>query len=85
MATFRGKTRRENGPIRQIQCVQKNLDHIEVRLVTGRQLTLEEEEKVREFMLSRLGCPSKLTFTYHDEIPRSASGKYEDFLSEVGT
>ncbi len=53
--------------------------------MTERQLTFEEEEKVWEWMLSRLGYPSKLTFTYHDEIPRSAGGKYKVFWSEVGT
>ena len=53
--------------------------------MTDRPLTFEEEENVREWMLKRLGFPFKLTFTYHDEIPRSASGKFEDFMSEIGT
>lgn len=75
----------ELAPIRQHQFVQKTLETIEARFVTERELTPEEEQKLREHILSRLPCPFELTFTYHDEIPRGAGGKYEDFLSEVAT
>ena len=70
-------------PIRQHQFVQQDLENIEGRLVAERELTPEEESKLRESILSKLGYPFKLTFTYHEEIPRGASGKYEDFVSMV--
>lgn len=36
-----------------------------------------------ELVRERLAYPFKLIHTYHDEIPRSAGGKYEDFYSEI--
>lgn len=70
-------------PIRQYQFVQKTLELIEVKLVALRQVTADEEDKLREIIIARLGYPFELTFTYHDDIPRSAGGKYEDFMSEI--
>ncbi len=73
----------EVAPVSQLQFVQKTPEHIEVRLVVLRGLTGGEEEKLKELIWSRLGHPFALTFTYLDEIPRSAGGKYEDFVSEL--
>ena len=70
-------------PIRQFQCVQKSLDHMEARLVTARELSPEEEDKVREEILSSLGHPFEVTLVYCDEIPRNAGGKFEEFQSEL--
>lgn len=83
--SFGTRTFPDIAPIAQHQFVQKSLETIEAKLVTKRSLTAEEEEKLRAHILSRLPFPFKLIFTYHDEIPRSAGGKYEDFLSEVST
>ena len=71
-------------PVRQAQLVQRSVHEIEVRLVVGRDLTGDEEERLRKVILEYLGHPFTLRFTYVDEIPRSASGKFEDFLSLVG-
>ncbi len=70
-------------PVRQAQLVQRSVHEIEVRLVVGRDLTGDEEERLRKVILEYLGHPFTLRFTYVDEIPRSASGKFEDFLSLV--
>ncbi len=70
-------------PIRQAQLVQRSVHDIDVRLVVARALTAEEEERLKSVILRYLGHPFRLGFTYMDEIPRSASGKYEDFLSLV--
>lgn len=70
-------------PVRQCQFVQKSLDTIEVRLVPLRELTGEEEDKLRTTIQDHLGHPFELVFTYHDEIPRGAGGKFEDFKSEI--
>ena len=70
-------------PIRQAQLVQRSVHDIDVRLVVARPLTAEEEERLKSVILEYLGHPFTLGFTYVDEIPRSAGGKYEDFLSLV--
>jgi len=69
----------------QFQVVQKSLSEIEVALVVARALTADEEETLRTLILKNLGHPFNLTFSYRDEIPLLASGKYEDFRSEIVT
>ncbi|MEE8213348.1 MAG: phenylacetate--CoA ligase family protein, partial [Alphaproteobacteria bacterium] len=70
-------------PVRQVQLVQRSVHDIDVRLVVARALTGDEEERLKSVILEYLGHPFTLRFTYVDEIPRSASGKYEDFLSVI--
>ncbi len=70
-------------PVRQVQLVQRSVHDIDVRLVVARALTGDEEERLKSVILEYLGHPFTLRFTYVDEIPRSASGKYEDFLSAI--
>ena len=70
-------------PIRQVQLVPRSVHDIDVRLVVARPLTAEEEERLKSVILEYLGHPFTLGFTYVDEIPRSAGGKYEDFVSVV--
>jgi phenylacetate-CoA ligase len=72
-------------PIRQYQIVQKSLETIEVRLVVLADLDDDQEERLRSLILDRLGHPFTLVFSYLDDIPRTASGKFEDFRSEIGT
>ena len=72
-------------PILQHQFIQRSLEHIEARLVVERPLTAEEEKALRAHLLGRLNHPFRLTFTYLDEMPRGAGGKFETFISEVGT
>ncbi|HJO73082.1 MAG: isochorismatase family protein [Rhodospirillales bacterium] len=70
-------------PVRQIQFIQRSLDEIAVKLAVERDLTELEEDGLRKLFLRRLGHPSKLRFICVDDIPRSAGGKYEDFVSEI--
>ena len=70
-------------PVRQYRMVQKSLEDIEVLLVLSRPVTREEEERLREITIRKLGYPFNIRFTYLDEIPRDPSGKFEDFRSEV--
>jgi phenylacetate-CoA ligase len=67
----------------QFQVVQKTLYDLEVKLVTRGPLSAESEEKLRDNLRKALGEHFSVRLTYHDAIPRSASGKYFDFLSEV--
>jgi len=71
-------------PVLQYQVVQKELDLIEVRLVTAAPLTPGQEDGVRRHLQSRLPPGLRLRLVYCDSIPRSAGGKFEDFVSEIG-
>ena len=70
-------------PVRQYQFVQKDLETIEARLAVERDLTEEEKEGLRDWVVAKLDHPFKVTFSFVDEIPRTASGKYRDFISEI--
>ena len=70
-------------PVTQFQMVQRSLEIIEMKLVTKRPLTSDEEGRLRTVVQKHLGHPFEIEFTYHDDIPRSASGKFEDFRSEL--
>ena len=67
----------------QHQVVQKSLAEIEVRLVARQPLNAAEEAAITEEIVEQLGHPFRVTFSYHDQIPRSPEGKYEDFRSEL--
>jgi len=68
-------------PIRQIQLVQHTPERIEAKLVTTRPMTAEERQFFISIAQNSLGYPFEIDITYHSEIPRSAGGKYEDFIS----
>jgi phenylacetate-CoA ligase len=70
--------------ILQFQYVQKSLDEIEYRIVTAARLTKEQEQQLRQFIIGNFGASFRVNITYHQEIPRSPSGKYEEFISELG-
>lgn len=69
--------------IRQFQVIQKDLKTLQVRLVTREPWSSAHETGLRLHLLSKLDHPFDLELVYLDEIPRSASGKFEDFKSEV--
>lgn len=75
----------EAAPIRQYQIVQKAFDLVEIRAVVSSPLSSAEEERVRKLVLGRLPVAMHMNFVYCDHIPRSAGGKFEDFISEVAT
>ena len=74
---------RNIAPIRQYQLVQKSLDLIEVRFVVDRQLNVAEEDQLRSVIQSALGHPFEIFFRYVDEMPKTAGGKFEEFISEI--
>ena len=73
----------ELAPIVQHQFVQKSLERIEARLVTERPLTRAEERSLRAYIQAALPCRFQIGFAYPAEIPRNASGKFENFVCEV--
>jgi len=70
-------------PFQQFQVIQRSLTALEVMLVTPRALGPEEEAVMRGYLEITLGHRFDVTFSYVEEIPRSAGGKFEDFKSEL--
>ena len=69
--------------VRQHQFVQKAPDLVEARLVTARPVSAQLKEKMARHMASHLPPGVRVEVVLVDEIPRSAGGKFQDFISEV--
>ena len=74
---------RETADIQQFQFIQTKLHTIEVHLVVGNMLSSEQENTLKKIIQQSLNYPFNLTFLYHNEIPRSTGGKFEDFISRL--
>lgn len=71
------------GPIQQLQVVQTAIDHVEVRVVVGRALTVTETDVLRHEFAAMLCFPDTITIAEVDQIPRAPNAKFEDFVSEL--
>ena len=72
---------REIAPIVQYQMIQEDREHIELRLVTERPLTQDEERTLTVHVQASLGHAFELRISYFDgEIPKGTNGKFEEFL-----
>jgi phenylacetate-CoA ligase len=67
--------------IEQFQLQQHALAHIELKLVVGAQLDVGQEQAIRDILARYLRFPGEIELSYHSSLPRSASGKFEDFIS----
>jgi len=65
--------------------MQQAIDKIEMRLVSDETLTLDQEQKLRQFIQKTLGHPFHITLTYHEQLQRNQGGKYEEFISAIET
>lgn len=76
---------REIAPIVQYQIVQHGLNDVEMRLVTETgPLRAEQEQRLAEVLREALRHPFPVRFSYFDgELPRTASGKFEEFVCLV--
>ena len=63
--------------------VQRTFDRIELRAVVRRPLTAEDEANIRRVLATAIGADFAIDIATCDAIERSASGKYEDFHSEL--
>ncbi|MGZ5791534.1 MAG: hypothetical protein ACXWI7_04800, partial [Croceibacterium sp.] len=71
-------------PILQFQIFQTEADLLEMRLVTGRPFTAEDEQLIVERTQRAIGHPFRLEFRYfEDRLPLPDSGKFEDFICLV--
>jgi len=73
----------EVAAIIQHQMVQTRIDQLELRIVVRRQLTDDETGFLRDVIQHNLGHPFPIDIVYVDAIPRTESGKFEDFRCEV--
>jgi phenylacetate-CoA ligase len=67
-------------PVLQHQFVQTACDRLELRIVAARPLTSGEEAALREHVTRRLPAPMQVDIRCCADIPRSAGGKFEDFV-----
>jgi len=75
---------REVAPIVQYQFIQHDPRDLEARFVAESPLTPKQEADLAAVISKVLGATFDLRFTYFpDRIPRSASGKYEEFICRV--
>ncbi|MBE0625691.1 MAG: phenylacetate--CoA ligase family protein [Burkholderiales bacterium] len=75
---------REIAPIRQFQFIQRELETIEVRLVSDAPLCANEEQQIGDLVRKALDFPFELQFVYFSEqIPRGPGGKFEEFVCEL--
>ena len=70
-------------PINQFQLAQVAADRVEARLVPERPLTEAEQTEISTHLAERLPGTVTVLLKFLDEIPRSAGGKYEDFVNET--
>ncbi len=70
-------------PVTQFQIAQPAPDRLEARIVARGAFGTAEEARLLERLHARLPAAYQISFSYHDEIPRSRSGKYMDFKSEL--
>lgn len=73
----------ELAPLVRYQFIQVAVDRICVRLVVRRALSDAEEQAMREHLEARTPGEIDFEFSYVDDIPRSAGGKFEDFICAV--
>lgn len=71
--------------IRQFQIVQHAVDDIEIKVVAERSLTPAEEAQLGKWFHQRSGHAFPTRVTYHPEIPRGPSGKFQDFRSAMAS
>lgn len=70
-------------PMAQYQIVQKAIDKLHVNLVMKRPLTEDDRKQVIAITKAKLGKVFDISVAEVSAIERSASGKYEEFKSEI--
>jgi len=69
--------------IDELQLVQDETDHIELRVVCQQPLDETQERNLSDALAEALGQPFRFSISYHDETLRHENGKYERFICEV--
>jgi len=67
----------------QYQIIQHSLEKLEFRCTTKSPLTGDQKRTLTKILQEGLGYPFAIEISEVDGIARSASGKFEDFISRV--
>ncbi len=67
---------------REFQFIQTSLHDIEVKLVID-PLDSEQEASLVKLVQTNFGYPFNVSFSYHEQIERGPSGKFEEFICRV--
>jgi len=70
-------------PVRQFQAIQHSIEEVEFSLVVKRPLSEDEKNKLSALFRDNLHPEINIKVSEVNEIPRSASGKYEEFISKL--
>ena len=70
-------------PVRQLQIIQRSLTRMDVRIVMDRALTMDDRQRLIGALQDCLGYPFEMQVEQFPEIPRSATHKFEDFISDI--
>ena len=69
--------------VRQLQVTQHSLTDIEVKMVLDGPMPPSAEAELKERIRRDLGADFVVKLNYVDHIPRSAGGKFEDFICAI--
>jgi phenylacetate-CoA ligase len=67
----------------QFQVVQRTREDIQINVVRDGPYTEAEEAIIQRYFQQTLGYPFRIALQYVPAIPRSKSGKFEDFISQA--
>lgn len=70
-------------PAKQFQVVQHEPARLELRLVVDSLPGAEQEQQVKANLARHLQFAGSIDISYHEQLQRSASGKFEDFVSRI--
>ena len=70
-------------PIQQYQFAQTAPDAIELRLVVSRAIAAEEQARLRTWVQDKFGYAFEVHVKRLETLPRTAAGKFDDFVSEI--
>ena len=69
--------------IRQFQLTQETVEAIVIKLVVAAPVTKAKEQQLANYLTEKFSHEFDYKFVYVEDIPRGASGKFEEFISEV--
>lgn len=69
--------------VREAQFVQKGPGKLTLRLVRGAEFSEATEQEIRNESIHRLGRDLDLSFEYHDQLPRTGTGKLRFVVNEL--
>lgn len=69
--------------VHQFQCIQNSLEEIELKLVVDRPFNDDEYGKVARRMQENLGHAFRIVCSFHADLPKGPTGKFEEFICKV--